>query len=237
MIFNDVTNKQGLVQDVDFLVDTDSVTFSIADKTRSFNLALEEATGIIVGCDGTWQWDDTNYTNLPIGLTSVQSGQQDYSFAGDHLVIEALEIKDSLGAWTRLKPINLYPEYNEALKGSITSFMDNPGVPEYYDKVGNSIFLYPAPNYTQVSSLKAFFQRKAQPFTVADTTKEPGFASHLHRFLSVCVAYDWAIAKQHAKASFLLNEKDRYKKLIKDFYSVRVKDETKRLRVFPQNNR
>jgi hypothetical protein len=226
-----------LIADVDFLVDTDSVIYPIIDKTRNFNLALDEVTGVIIGCDGTWQWDDSNYTDLPIGMTGLVVNQQDYSFADEHLAIEALEIKDATGAWKRLKPINLYPEYNEALRGSITSFMSTAGTPEYYDKVGDSIFLYPTPNYTQVNSLKAFFQRKAQPFVVSNTTKQAGFANHLHRYLSICVAYDWAVAKQHSKMNFLLNEKERYKKMIMDFYTKRIKDETKRLRPAYQNNR
>ena len=230
-------NYQDLQADVDFLVDTNSVIYTVADKTRNFNLALDELSGVIIGCDGTWQWDDSNYTDLPIGVTSIVNNQQDYSFADEHLTIEALEIKDASGNWTRLKPINLYPEFNEALRGSITSFMSTPGMPEYYDKVGDSVFLYPIPNYTQAESLKAFFQRKADPFTTADTTKEPGFAKHLHRYLSISVAYDWAVAKSHPKMNFLLNEKERYKKMIMDFYTKRIKDEVRRLKPLYQNNK
>lgn len=64
-----------LKADVDFLVDTDSNTYSVVDKTRNFNIALDELTGIIIGCDGTWQWDDTNYTDLPIGTSTLTTSQ------------------------------------------------------------------------------------------------------------------------------------------------------------------
>ena len=226
-----------LQADVDFLVDTDSNTYTVADKTRNFNIALDEVSGVIIGCDGTWQWDDTNYTDLPIGLTNVVSGQQDYSFADEHLVIEAIEIKNTDSTWTRLKPIDLYPEYNQQSISSITDYLSTPGKPEYYDKVGGSIFLYPPANYSQDSSLKAFFQRKAQPFTTGDTTKKPGFANHLHRYLSLSVAYDWAISKTHPKANWLASKKQEYRELIKAFYSKRTKDETKRLVPNWQDNR
>ena len=115
--------------------------------------------------------------------------------------------------------------------------MSTPGLPEYYDKSGDSIFLYPPANFSQANSLKAFFQRKADPFVLADTTKKPGFASHLHRFLSVCVASDWAVAKQHSKLNWLLTEKNRYIGMIKAFYSVRTKDQVKRLRPNIESNR
>lgn len=226
-----------LQADVDFLVDTDSNTYTVADKTRNFNRALDEVSGIIISCDGEWQWDDTNYTDLPIGTASLVANQQDYSFADDHLVIEAIEIKDTNGKWTRLKPIDLYPEYNQQSKSSITDYLSTAGIPEYYDKVGDSIFLYPPTNYSQAASLKTFFQRKADPFTTSDTTKKPGFANHLHRFLSISVCYDWAVAKQHSKLNWLLTEKNRYIQMIKAFYSVRTKDQAKRLRPNIENNK
>lgn len=230
-------NYDTLKADVDFLVDTDTNTYSATDKLRNFNIALDEVSGIIVGCDGEWQWDDTNYTDLPIGTANLVANQEDYSFADDHLVINAIEIKDTTGEWRRLKPIDLYPEYNQQSKPSITDFMSTPGLPEYYDKVGDSIFLYPAPNYSQSASLKAFFQRKADPFVIGDTTKKPGFASHLHRILSISVAYDWAVAKQHSKLNWLLNEKNRYVAMLKAFYTVRTKDQAKRLRPNIENNK
>jgi hypothetical protein len=226
-----------LQADVDFLVDTDSNTYSVANKTRNFNIALDELTGIIIGCDGTWQWDDTNYTDLPIGTSTLTASQEDYSFAYEHLYVEAVEVKLTTNEWRRLKPIDLYPEYNQQSKTSITDFMSTPGIPEYYDKIGTSIFLYPAPNYTQAASLKVFFQRKANPFETTDTTKKPGFANHLHRYLSICVAYDWAIGHNNAKVAYLLSEKNRFTQLIKNFYSQRVKDETRKLGVIQQNNK
>lgn len=223
-----------LKADVDFLVDTDSTTYPVADKTRNFNFALDEITGVIIGCDGTWQFDDTNYTDLPIGTTDLNSNQQDYTFDNDHLYIEDIEIKNQEGKWKRLKPIDLYTDTQET---SITDYKNTTGEPEYYDKAGSTIFLYPAPSYTQEQSLRAFFQRKIEHFTEADTTKEAGFAPHLHRYLSVSVAYDWAIAKQHTKQNFLLNEKNRYIELIKKFYSKREKDVRPRLNVIYQDNK
>lgn len=220
--------------DTDFLVDTDSVTYPVINKTRNANFALDEATAIIIGCDGTWQFDDSNYTDLPIGSTHIISGQKDYSFSDEHLNIEAIEVKDTDGKWIQLSPIDLY---DTEKWGSISDFMNQTGTPQYYDKVGDSIFLYPTPNFSQDDSLRAHFQRKIEHFTTSDTTKEAGFAKHLHRFISISMAYDWAVAKQHTKQNFLLNEKNRYIEMIKTFYSKRVKDEKPRLQVIYQNNK
>ena len=232
-MFSDPTTKQGIIQDIDFLVDTDNNTYSLENKTRNINRALDWVTGLIIGSDGDWQWDDTNYTNLPIGTANITANQQDYSFANEHLYINALEIKTPTGEWNTLDPIDLYKQNN----GDITDFEKVTGTPKYYDKVGNSIFLYPTPNYTSTSALKAHSQRKAQPFLPNDTTKEPGFAPHLHRYLSISASYDWAVAKEHGKQGWLLQEKTRYEQMIKDFYSKRSKDYKPRLIPARQNNK
>lgn len=238
MVLNDTTYKQGLFQDIDFLVDTDSTIYTAEDKVRNINLSLDEAVGIIIGADGNWQFDDSNYTTLPIGTTNLVSSQQDYSFNDTYLTIEAIEVKDASGNWIRLEPIDLYLDYNRTLNGSISNFMSTSGTPQYYDKVGDSIFLYPKPNYNSTGGLKAYFQRKMDHFaTSGDDAGEPGFASHLHRFCSVSAAYDWSVAKSHTKMNFLLNEKNRYAKMIKDFYGTRRKDEMKIMRPSRQNNK
>lgn len=233
MIYSDPTTKQGLVQDVDFLVDTDNNTYPIEQKTRNFNNAGNYASALIIGCDGTWQWNDTNYTTLPIGTDSLTNGQQTYRFASEHLFVLAVEIKDTNGNWLKLKPIDLYSSDTN----TITDFMKTPGVPQYYDKSSDVITLYPAPNYTQAASLKVHYQTKLTQFLTTDTTKEPGFAPHLHRYLSICVAYDWAVAKQHPKMNWLANEKTRYEQEIVKFYSRRTKDEVRRIVPMYQNNR
>lgn len=211
-----------LKQDIDFLVDTTDTTYLPVDKIRNVNFALDEATGIIIGCDGKWQFDDSNYTTLPIGTTDLFANQKDYSFDEEFLFVEAVEIKNKNGEWVKLKTIDLFDSQNT---DTITDFMKTAGTPEYYDKVADSIFLYPAPDYSQVESLRVHFQRKAEHFTTSDTDKVSGIADHLQRFLSISASYDWAISKQHSKQSFLLNEKNRFIEMIKKFYSTRNKDD------------
>ena len=107
MMFSDPTTKQGIIQDIDFLVDTDNNTYSLENKTRNINRALDWVTGLIIGSDGDWQWDDTNYTNLPIGTVKSQLISKTIHFANEHLYINALEIKTPTGEWNTLDPIGL----------------------------------------------------------------------------------------------------------------------------------
>jgi len=213
-------------------VSQNSVSFPIEDFTRSANLAMDSITGIIIGADGMWQWDDTNFSNLPIGKTNVVSNQTDYSYDADYIVITSMEIQDANGKWIKLQPIN-ESEYNQPL----SEVFNVTGTPQYYDKKGSSVFLYPTPNYNATNGLKANFQRKGDYFAINDTTKEPGIAGHLHRYVSLFASYDYALVKglkQLDRIKVLLEE---MRKNIEDFYSYREKDIKAGLRFTRENNK
>jgi len=244
MDFNDTILKQGLVQDCDWWVDSDINSYPLADKVRSANMGLNEVVGIILGADGRWQFDDTNYTDLPIGTTNLVLNQQDYGIDTSMVDITRVECKDANGSWRMLLPMDqkdLNPtSYSPLPTGaftggvnttganySLTDFLSTAGTPIYYDKIANSVFLYPKPNYNSTSGLKIYFQRKASYFTVSSTTTQPGFAKHLHRYISFHMAKDYAVAKmlQGNKITSLMNELATMKQAIISFYSTRKKDE------------
>ena len=54
MVFNDTTNKQGIVQDAYFEVNANDVTYLIADLTRHANTALDNVVTLILGSDSRW---------------------------------------------------------------------------------------------------------------------------------------------------------------------------------------
>lgn len=262
MDFSDTSTKQGLVQDCDFLVTSDSTSYPLANKAASANRYLDEAVSIILASDGRWQWDDTNNTSEPIALGDLVANQQAYGItstiwsvggAADAalttslLTLNRVELKDEAGNWILLLPFDqkdLTPPLNQIPTGtlsagasltgttySLTDLMKTPGTPIYYDKIGNSLYLYPKPSYSQADSLKLYFQRKSSYFASSDTTKRAGIAQHLHRFFSLGMAYDYAVAKMlnTNKITSLLNELNNYRAKIKEFYSIRKKDEQTRL--------
>lgn len=244
MDFSNTTTNAGIVQDVDFLVNSTRSTFPLTSIASSANRASDEVISLILGSDGRWQYDDTNYTDLPIGTTNLVADQQDYSFDPEQIDVTRVECKDSSGNWRFLVPLDqkdLNPTTYAPLPTgtigvgfgptganySLTDFLKTAGTPTYYDKIANSIFLYPKPSYNSTGGLKVYFQRKPSYFASTDTTKQPGFAKHLHRIISYKVAYDYAVAKLLApnKIQALINEITKMEQRIKDFYSSRKKDE------------
>lgn len=244
MDFNDTSLKQGLVQDCNWWVNADDTSYPLADKVRSANMGLNEVVGLILGADGRWQFDDTNYTDLPIGTTNLVINQQDYGIDTSMVDITRVEIKDNNGNWNLLIPFDqrdLTPPPSQpvptgvltasatlgGINYSLTDFLSQAGVPIFYDKIANSIFLYPKPNYNSTGGLKVYFQRKPSYFVVADTTKRPGFATQFHRYISYYMAKDYAVAQMLTgnKIQSLMNELTIMKQAIIDFYSSRKKDE------------
>jgi hypothetical protein len=233
MQFNDSSGGQGIVQDVYFNVHANSTTYLIADLTRNANAALDKVVSLILGADGRWQFDDKNSTDLPIGTTNLVANQQDYSFDTEYLVILDVICSDQNGNDIRLIPID---NADLGKEEALTQFMNVAGTPQYYDKVGDSILLYPKPSYSYTGGLKAYFQRKISYFSTSDTTKEPGFAKHLHKYISLFASYEYARTKGLKVAEQLKRDMLFYEGNgsdpgeIRRFYSYREKDDRKVLR-------
>lgn len=248
MVFNDTTGGQGIVQDAYFEAQADSTSYPIEDVTRNANNALDTALTLILGSDSRWQFDSRNSVDLPIGTTALVSNQQDYTFDSEYLVIKSIECSDSQGNWIKLIPIDNYDE-----PVALSQFQTTNGVPKYYDKMGDSILLYPAPNYsiaptdTPAGGLRAYFQRNIDYFTVSDTIKEPGLAPHLHKYISLYCAYAYACAKDTSKQAQLAKRLQYYEgnKLIggndpgaiATFYAYRELDFKKKVTPLIENTR
>lgn len=211
------------------LCDADTTSYTATDLLRRINTALEQVVGKILGIDGQWQFDDSNYTSFPIGTTTLVNSQNDYAFDSSMLEIERVEVLGVDGLWYELSPID-----KSQISGAIDEFEKVDGLPRYYDKQGASILLYPAPDngasVTLASGLKIYFQRTASVFTVAEVTtgtKQPGFASPYHMILAYMAAIPYCQSYKPNRVSLYMAEVQRLEKLIENHYSRREKDRRK----------
>jgi len=205
-----------IVNSVYFRTKTNSSSFTAANMLLYINNAYDRVASLILRTDSKWQFDDSNFTDLPNATTTITSGQQDYSLATSHLTIDRVEVKDSGGTWHLLTPIDRSDISQEPLaQGETTrtgAYLSSNGIPQEYDTVGNSIFLYPTPNFTQSASIKVYFTRGPDKFTsgqVTTGTKEPGFPSPWHDLLSYGSSYDYAVANGLPNANYFRLEYDR----------------------------
>ena len=214
------------------LCDADTTSYIAADLLRRVNIAYEQVVGYLLTADGTWQWDDTNYTDLPIGTQTLVSGQSAYTFNDKFLQLLEVQIMGKDGKYRIIQPID-QREYSD--EAPLEEDFTTDGEPIYYDKVSDdTIKLYPAPDngisVTLASGLKIKFKRTADLFTTAQVntgTKVPGFASPYHVILSYMAAIPYCLT--YKKDRVVLYEKrvmDLKKELV-ELYSNREKDKRK----------
>lgn len=191
MDFFDTTTKFGLCQDVDFLVGSDTDNYPLADKARSANKAVRKVATWIWRAVPDWEFDDSNFTTLPIATRDLVDDQEDYALPTNVFGVDRAEVLDINGDWIKLIPMDksqisvAYPEFEET-----------KGIPKFYDMVGNSIITKPAPDVTKVTEtngLRLYLSRSTDTFASTDTTKEPGFNPMFHSIVSILMALDYAI--------------------------------------------
>jgi len=220
------------------LVDADTTTFPDATLLRRINMAYEEVVGRLIALNENWKFDDSNYTDLPIGSGDLVSGQQDYSFAASLLMIERVEVLDVNGDSHKLKPID-----EKDITEALSEYKSGGGLPEEYARRGHSVFLYPYPvtaSVTLTSGLKIYFKRTASIYTAAEVTtgtKEPGFPSPYHYLLAYKAALPYALTYKKDRVQMIREEIFRMESEL--FTLATNKDDDKVSQMIPmqENNR
>ena len=192
MQFSESTYQQGLVEDARFLVGANSTTYPIADLTRNINRRWEEAKNYLYLSDGTWQSAETTYSQ------NLVSGTQGYTIPRTHIKIMRVEILTADGSSKRLEAFD-----KSEIKNSLRDFENVDGEPRFYEMTGNTMNLYPAPNYASTNGLTWWYQGVPDYFATTDTTDTPDIIQTVDRYLSVGAALDYAIAKVLANKSDL----------------------------------
>jgi len=231
MQFSDTTNYDGLIQEDERIclmgvTGISGDTTELKNFTARINQALDRFYTIALTHDSQWQFDDTNYSDLPIGVGDLVSGQYDYSFASDVLTVEKVLIKDSSGNWQELDKVDI----NESGAVNLwTLASGNSGIPTQYDKFANSIFLDPIPNYNSTGGLKVVFKRNASKFAYTDTTKQPGIPSLFHPYIARVAALPYLIEHNMNSLTSINTLILQDEQNIKDFMGRRNYDDKKRM--------
>ena len=225
---------ENIIAEARSLVDASATSYPAINLTdpllRRINTAYEEIIGKYIALDKNWKFDDSNFTDLPIGSATLVNSQQDYSIDTTLLTIERVEVKDSSGIWHKL---SLVDEKN--ISGSLAEYQKTDGMPTEYAVRGNSIFLYPAPataSVTLTSGLKVYFQRGASTFTAAEVvtgTKTPGFAAPYHIILAYKAALPYAAIYKQSRVPFIMAEIQRLEKEMFNLASNKMNDKLSRL--------
>lgn len=232
MVFNDETNLQGICQEVDDLCSTTVEDYPLRTKARRATASLYTLIGKIIAVDGTWQFDDTNFTDLPVGTGTLVSGQTSYSFAGEYLDILWVKVQDQNGNWYTLKPWD-----QSENSRSYEDMLSHDGRPEYYDKVSDDTIRIlgsvTATYLTLTGGLKVGFQRVGVPFlgdgTSGDNSQQPGIPSPWHITIAKMVALPYCQTHLPDRVPLLVKDIDAETKDLLAYFGRREKDKPRRI--------
>lgn len=210
------------------LCDADTNSYPSATMLRRINYAYEQVVGWLINADGTAQFDDTNYTNFPVGTYTMIADQPKYSFNDKFLQLISVKVKDANGNFNIIKPID-QSEFDNSIP--LEEAYKTSGLPIYYDKLSDdTIKLLPAASSadtTLASGLKLYFKRTADLFTSAQVmtgTKEPGFASPYHLILSYMAALPYCVNYKPQRVAIYEKKIMDLKKELTNHYTSRQKD-------------
>lgn len=228
-------NNDDLNTLIDDLCDSDDTSFPVAKKVMHINRAYEKLVGEIINADGTWQYDDTNFTDQPRGTGTLVEGQQDYSFASEYLQIEMIEVKLANGSWFKLKPIDhseLGDQSPDEYWGVDSSGNPTKGHTEFFDQQGDTLRLYPAPaaaSLTLSAGIRIWFKRKPDLFTTSDTTQEPGLPSSYHHLLSYMASIPYCIKYHRDRVAPYMRIINKDTEGLLNHYAHREKSKVKKI--------
>ncbi len=228
---------------IDELIDrnckSNSVSYSVEDKTADENLAIDFVYATIFEQGGTWQFDDSNHVDYPIITTNLITNQRDYAFVTDeqgNLVLDIYKVcvKDENGIFREIQPVDVQSDKDME---SFYSGQDEVGVPTRYDKTANGIFLDKIPSYDSSSGLKVYINREGSYFADDDTTKMPGFAGLFHEYVALRPSYQYAYRNSLPNTRLLQNEMITMENKIMSYYGRRERDIKRRLKPNVENTK
>jgi|TARA_Y100000296_G_C5174026_1_gene258965 hypothetical protein len=244
MEYNNTANSQGILQDIDYLCNTNTASYSLADKDRNVNNWYNRM--IVEILDSMDEWDFQG----EVATADLVANQGEYTFPTDILKIKRIEIDyNGDGSYVRAHPMD-----PGSLDKSIGSSADINNVfstsrPEF-DTFDDSTFIYPIPDTNRTDGLKIWYMKEVLPFSafagsatfIAGNTAEPVFEDAFHRTLSLGASLDYAqkfgvkglvrFCKDELYGP-ALRGKDRVGGLIskmKAFYSTRASDKILRFK-------
>jgi len=210
-------------------------------------MSYEGLVGKILEVDGYWEFDDTNLADLPIATADLVNAQESYTLPArattvpgtadldNYLHILKVQILNADGdKYRTIRPIdhrqlNLSPD---EVFGTDSSGNPTTGVPQFYDKTGDTLFLYPSPataSVTLTAGLKIYYQREPDLFTTSDTTQSPGIAPLYHPLICYMAAIPYCVAHKPERVSWLEKQVAILTDDMLMYYGKREKDTRKRM--------
>lgn len=234
MVYSDTTNKNGILQrcedytnigDGNITGDA-TLLYKFASHT---NEALYDIIREIIFAQDSFDWDDSNHTDYPIGTAALVASQRDYPLPSslNFLTIKRLDVTYDGTNWYQAAPIDSSQMKFGLGNDSVVDGYFSKTQPRY-DAKANGFWLYPMADATDVSNSAQFrieFTREFDEFVYNDTSQEPGIDRPFHDLVAIGASLKYAVAKDAKKAASLKTLWDEGIANLRTYYGRRNSDD------------
>jgi len=233
MVFSDTTNKNGIIQVCEDLLDLQDGEISgdatlLKKFTNWANIEYHKVVTMIFAAQDGWNFDDPNHgdtASFPKSFNTVADTQTvDLDTLTNKILrVNRVEVKYSTdGQFYKAEPINIGEIGLDTDPDNISGRFDK--TEPFYSLQGETLTLWPTPDASVTGGLKVWYAREVDEFTSADTTQEPGFDEPFHMMLPLGASIVYAQQKGKENLQFLKNEVLEYEQRLKQYYGQKNED-------------
>lgn len=202
MVFNDTTNKNGVIQQIEQTLKLDDGAISgntslLREFTNYINIWQGIVQHWIDSVAGERQYDDANHGNFPIEVYDLQDSVFDYSLTttgeSDSRIVKKVEVRDAI----TLEYYDL--SYLDEVDRPDNEFGGDKGKPSKYYMNGSSVIFDVKTDLTLVDKFRVTYLRNADLFAYNDTSKQPGFDIKFHSILVFGPSLEWSFPRGRAE--------------------------------------
>lgn len=188
------------------ITNVDETVYSSALRLIDINIWLHRVQSMIFTSMDEVDFDDKNYTDYPEKTTPLVAGQRDYTIPTSEKVVSFKRVDISYDGqnYYRALPIDTGEMYQGLGPSSATAQQTKTDklfakTAPRYDCAYNSVFIYPAPDASDVANGGKIFMewtRELKEFTATDLTNGtavPGFDTEFHPILAYGPAYEFLL--------------------------------------------
>lgn len=212
MVFNDTTNKNGMIQRFEFwtrqadgAVSGNATLLKIV--TAAINSGFDSIMPLLLAFSDNLRWDDLNHTDKPVATIACVSGTSSYKITEDDNSLDILNITNvriKTGASTTdYVDIERLSIDDPRVLDAISPNTNDSGIPNAFVEINNVLHFTPKFNYSNSTGIKIFFEREQSYFSSSDTTKEPGIPKPFHELPVLYAALDWNMVNRSKDTLFI----------------------------------
>jgi len=180
--------QDGLIEEITRITGATIAVYTNRARVSRLNNALDKYWALASDSAPKGTFDDVNNSDAPLETQNLVSGTNKYKISDfTNEILQILRISVLQDDATEM---DLRREEFDSIREFDTQYStdaDTRGVPSYWTKRGDFIYLSPTPNYSETNGLRAYVNRELSKFAWTTVTVDAGtdvFASTAHGLLA-----------------------------------------------------